>query len=164
MTAEMDAVSHGPKIPLVTPAVVIAEARTWLDVPVFHRGRTRAGGVDCLGLVICVGVAAGAVDAPDDPELEDYGRLPNPKRLVAGLDRRLVPIDKAEAGPADVLAFSWGLDGAPMHLAIMAEHRGRATIIHAFPLIVPQRVVEMSFAADWPPRLCAAWRYPRVTV
>lgn len=145
---------------MTTRDAIIAEARAWLDAPVFHRGRSRVGGVDCLGLVIGVGVGSGALVEPGSIDVPDYGQLPNPTRLVAGLARFMLAIDLADAGDGDVLAISWGARALPMHLAIRATYQGRATIIHAFPKARPARVVEMSFAGDWIERTCSAWRFP----
>lgn len=135
---------------------VAACARTWREVPIFHMGRTRAGGVDCLGLVICVGRELGLVG--QDAEAPGYyGRLPNPKRLVEGLDRFMDRTASAAIG--DVIALSWGANKLPMHLAILAQVAGRATIIHANPRLNRPRVVEMGYAGDWPRRACGSWRF-----
>lgn len=156
---------------MVSRADVVAEARSWKGVGIIHRGRTRKGGVDCLGLVIVTGVGSGAVDDPGaalEP-FEDYGRLPNPRRLVAGLDTFLTrACDTAK--PGDVLALHWGAAEMPMHLAILAEAEGRPSIIHAYPLVRPKRVLEVSYAGIWPNRLChdqatgrpLVWRFPKI--
>ena len=146
---------------MVTRAAVVAEARTWRDVPVRHMGRNREAGVDCLGLALLVGIGSGALVASID-EPDYYGRLPNPRRLVEGLARYMLPIALDQVGDGDVLALSWGLAGAPMHLAIRATWRERPTIIHGLALVRPPRVVEMGYAAEWPDRACSAWRYPRL--
>lgn len=147
-----------------TRAEIVAEARTWIDAPMHHRGRSRKGGVDCLGLVIGAGVGSGGMRDPDEANwrYRDYGRLPHPGRLVETLDHFLIRIDKADAGPADVLALSWGARDLPMHLAIVGEFQGRLTIIHAYPHVRPPRVIETTYAGDWVDRTCGAWRYPEL--
>jgi hypothetical protein len=45
-----------------------------------------------------------------------------------------------------------------MHLAILADAKGRATMIHALGDI--GRVVEHGFTAEWPGRVESWWRYP----
>src|ERR1700722_18125429 len=146
----------------VTRAAVVAEARTWKGVGVMHRGRTRAGGVDCLGLVMGAGIATGAVDDPGEASAwwKDYGRLPNPRHMRRALDESLVPIERAAMQPGDVVGFDWGVRGLLMHLAILADFKGRLMIIHAYPLTRPKRVVEVGYSADWPERYCAAWSFP----
>lgn len=160
MTASRAPVSHG----LVTRAAVVAEARTWLDVPVFHRGRTRKGGVDCLGLIIGTGVGSGAVADPNEAAQPwaEYSRVPNPRALLAGLADLMVPID--HAGDGDVVALSWGERDLAQHLAIFATFEGRRTIIHADPRARPARVVEVTYGSDWPGRACSLWRFPGMAV
>lgn len=149
---------------IVTPLDVVAEARSWLGVRLFHRGRTRAGGVDCLGLALAVGIGSGALDDPG-PAADrwmEYARLPNPRRLVEGLTAFMRPLDIDRAAPADVIALSWGAAGLPMHLAVLAGTLDQLTIIHAFPKA--KKVVEMGFRGEWPARTCSAWRFPNLTV
>lgn len=147
---------------MATADDVIWEARSLVGAPVIHRGRTRAGGVDCLGLIILSGVSAGVLDPPDEVNwpYAEYGRLPNPRRLVETLNHFLTPIDLKDAGPADVISISWGARDLPMHLAIRAEFEQRASMIHAYAVLRPPRVVEISYAGDWVERTCGAWRYP----
>jgi len=141
-------------------AMIEAEARTWVGVRVFHKGRTRAGGVDCLGLVMGVGLASGAISGPID--IPDYGRLPNPRTLIRAMDAHTVPIDKALAGPGDIAGISWGLHEAPMHLAVIVSRPGRLMIVHASP--EHGEVKETGFAGSWYARFCRAWRFPNVAV
>ena len=148
---------------------VQAVARTWIDTPVSHRQALKGVAVDCLHLMIETGVEADVLDRPsaDYSPLYEYGRLPNPKRLIAGLEAHLLPLRKDEWGSGDVVALSWGARDLPMHVAIMAEFKGRPTLIHAYPLLRIKgkpRVREMTFGADWPERACSFWRYPRLVV
>lgn len=149
---------------MVTRAEVIAEFRSWVDTPIYHRGRSRKGGVDCLGLMLGAGVACGALDDPCAGGVEPwgkYGRIPNPVVLVGFCDTLLLPCHTPR--PGDVIALSWGDRDAPMHLALLAAFEGRRTIIHAMPRTKPPRVLEMTYGADWPDRFCGAWSFPKVT-
>jgi hypothetical protein len=152
-----------------SPALVQAVARSWIDTPLLHRQALKGVAVDCLHLMIETGVEADVLDrpSPDYSPLYDYGRLPNPNRLIAGLEAHMLPLRKDGWGPGDVVALSWGARDLPMHVAIMAEFRGRMTMIHAYPLLKiagKRRVREMTYAADWPDRACSFWRYPRLVV
>lgn len=143
---------------------VIAEARSWIGTPCKHLGRAKGVGVDCLGLIEGVGLAAGVLEAADF--LADYGgyygRLPNPKRLVAGLERHLARIDPRERRSSDILLLAWGDDAQPMHLAILAYLSGRETMIHAHGRAKPPRVVEHGLVGEWarPGRCHGVFRYP----
>lgn len=120
-------------------------------------------GVDCLGLVYCVGIDAGGVADPGEPgeAFGYYGKLPNPRRLVEGLDALLVRIEPADRRAGDVGAFAMAGD-LPIHLAILAGVDGRETLIHADPRARPPRVVEHGFSPPWPERNRGWWRYPRL--
>jgi cell wall-associated NlpC family hydrolase len=150
---------------MTTRAQLVAEARTWCGVAVVHQGRTRAGGVDCLGLVMAVGQASGAVGPIAEPEY--YGRLPNSRRLVASLGAHLLELAQSPAAvlatvdDGDVVGLSWGKALHPMHLAIAATYDGRRTIIHADPR--QRRVVEVTFAGVWTARACGLWRWPNLS-
>lgn len=147
---------------MITPAQIMAEGRTWVDVPTFDKGRTRAGGVDCLGLILAVGLDTGAISGPIDVPV--YGKLPNPRTLIASMDAAMIRIEAQAAGDGDVISLAWGRAGHPMHLAILATYRGRRSMIHADPLA--GRVTEITFGGMWASRAkgCPAWRFPRLDV
>lgn len=145
---------------MTTPAEIVAEARAWCGAPLFHKGRSREGGVDCLGLVLVVGWATGAV--PGDVVIPDYAKLPNPRVLVAAMDAAARRLPFAVPGDGDIIGLSWGKRDHPMHLALMATLDGRRTIIHASPR--HGRVLETGFAGGWAASFCAAWRFPNLAV
>lgn len=158
-------------------AEIVAAARELVGVKLFHQGRTAAGGVDCLGVILVAGEASGAL--PGGLVIPDYGRLPNPHRLVANMDAaaiRLVDHDalsfepktpparqaQGEYDDGDILGMSWGLRGAPMHLGIATTFQGRRMIVQANPGL--QRVTEAGFAGAWSGAFCVAWRFPNLVV
>ncbi len=102
---------------------VIELARSFEGVRYRHQGRTRASGIDCLGLVALVGQGAGLTNYD---ELH-YGMLPDPANLLQKLRRYLVEIPFRETRPADILLLALH-SHEPQHLAILVEP-GR--IIHA---------------------------------
>ena len=138
-------------------AAVVAEARSWLGTPYAHRQQLRGHGVDCGGLVIAVGTATGLLrmKAADVPV---YGRLPNPRAIREVLERFLTPLDRP-LQDGDIGWFSWG-SADPMHLAIMATHNGRRTMIHAHA--TAGQCVEHGYAAEWPARLDTWWSFRRL--
>jgi cell wall-associated NlpC family hydrolase len=147
----------------VRPSAVLvqAEARKWVGTPVRFKGRTCGVSVDCIGLILGVGFAAGGLVVPPDEleHLERYGWLPNSVVLQDAMSRFMVPAF-GDWRPGDVGAFDWGARDLPMHLAIMADYGGRMTMIHANPLSKPKRVTEGAYGGCWPERLCGFWRYP----
>lgn len=151
---------------MVKAADVIAEARTWIDTPVRHLGRLKGVGVDCLGLVLMVGLETGAVQmTPEEIEPHRaYSRLPNSRRMRSALEQHLVVVE----GPhrdGDIGFFSWGDDRQGMHLAIMATSSdGRQMMIHANPSAKPPKVTEHGFDGFWVTRNSGHgfFRYPEI--
>jgi hypothetical protein len=152
-----------------TPAAVQAVGRTWINTPVKHRQQNKGVAVDCIHLIIGVGVEADVLDRPDPSysPLLDYGRLPNPKRLIAGLEEHMLRLGDDEWGPADVVALGWSKRELPMHVALLAQFRTRTTMIQAYPYLRidgEPRVREITYSADWPARAHSYWRFPRLVV
>lgn len=114
---------------------VVEEARTWLEVPWVHQGRSIYG-VDCAGLIVVVAKKLGLMDAKYDKT--------NYQRSTTGTDF-LKPFKELfdqkpilQARPGDIMLFR---DAAyPCHSTIVGERRGKITIIHANRLM--KKVVE----------------------
>lgn len=147
-------------------AAVVAEARTWVGTAFAHQAAEKGVGCDCGGLIRGVGVAAGVLEmtAEDWRPWAAYARAPNPRRMGEAMRLFLRRIRPSQALPGDVLWLQWRED-LPMHLAILADFKGRPSIIHAYSGAVSRdfpegRVVEHGYGAEWPARLHSAWRYP----
>lgn len=139
---------------------VVDEARTWVDTRYHHQARLKGVGVDCVGLIIGVGLAAGVLSTwtPENwKAFEAYGRLPNPARMGVAMRSYLTIIPPEVVADGDIGWFQWRED-LPMHLAIMATLDGRAMMIHANGLV--GRCVEHGFAGEWPDRVHSWWRFP----
>jgi len=140
---------------------VIAEAREWILTPFHHEQRCKGVGVDCTGLVIAVGEAAGASHF-DRRTLkgfwEFYGRRPNPEKMREALLAFLVPIPESEATIADIAWMHWG-DEMPIHLALRSEFDGREMLIHS---VVRYGVMEHGFQQEFRERVTEWWRYPAI--
>jgi cell wall-associated NlpC family hydrolase len=100
-----------------TRADVIAEARSWLDVPYVHQGRSRAG-VDCAGLVIVVARSLGLV-APDF-DVNGYARTPDGSSLLEICDALMTRIQLWQLRPGNVLVIRFGQE--PQHLGIVGDY------------------------------------------
>lgn len=134
-------------------ADVLAEARTWIDTPFHHQARVKGHGVDCAQLVVAVGVALGLMP-PLSSEETRYGRLPNPARMRAVIERYLDPV-RGMPRHGDVLFMGWSA-GRPMHLGILTDLHGRG-IIHA--LSDAGKVVETALPSSYEPRIDSWWQY-----
>ena len=145
---------------------VIAEARRWIGSPYVHQHRQRGHAVDCVGLVIGVGLAAEVLPTWT-PEAwaphASYGRAPNPAHMQKAIAKFLTPLDldPMVAAPDGSIAFMGWREDLPMHLAIMSTAPdGRRTMIHAYAHV--GAVVEHGFSEEWPGRVISWWSYPGI--
>jgi len=122
---------------------IVEVARTWLGVPFRHQGRNRLG-VDCGGLLICVGEEAGInVIHPDV-----YSMSPDPKLIEVAL---LSNCDKvSDMLPGDVLWFSFA--GEPRHVGLATD----IGVIHSWAK--SGKVVEHRLDSQWLSRLKGVYR------
>lgn len=139
---------------------IVREARRWVGTPYHHQASRRGTAVDCAGLIRGVGWKLGLMDLDDAAwiKLAHYGRQPNPTHMRKLLDQNLVAIERQPL-IGDVAWIEWR-KGLPMHLAILAELDGRATIIHAWS--EPGRVVEHTFDQDWQDKVAQWFEYQGV--
>lgn len=152
---------------LHTRDAIVLAARSWLGTKYRHQARAKGRGVDCVGLIIGVGLEAGVMEwTPEDFEpWRGYGRLPNPNKMREGLERFLRQKPQGEEPrPGDVAWFSWR-EGLPMHLGIYAVHEDAASGMPPRPMIIHAlgsvgSVVEHAFAGEWPERVESWWSYP----
>ena len=140
---------------------IVREAREWVGTKYMHQASVKGAGADCVGLIRGVGFATGVLPRRDDDwkRFNAYGRLPNPHRMKDGMNTFLVPIADGTEQIGDIAWLEWRAD-LPMHLAILAEHNGRRTLIHALSDF--RMVVEHGLTADWEARVSSWWRYPDI--
>ena len=140
-------------------AQIVAEARRWLGTPFHHQAALLGAGVDCVGLIRGVGVACDMVTVSDEDwrRFSHYGRVPSPRRMMEGMRLFLNEIQPGEELPGDIAWIQWR-EGIPMHLALLAEHNGRRTLIHSLSDF--GKVLEHGFTSEWKARVSSWWRYP----
>lgn len=136
---------------------VVRVARSFLDVPFHHMGRSRAG-MDCAGLLICVARELGFV--PQDFDVPNY--LPTPDGSMMGLcGLHMTHVDKMQAGDCVVVA----MDKEPQHLGILTDYRhGGFAIVHACNSrsCVPPRVIETRLMFSRAMKYVAAFKFPGI--
>jgi hypothetical protein len=144
---------------------ILAEARTWIGTPFRHQGATKAIAADCWGLVRRVGEACGVLEIQPEALAPFSGYPPHPSAdFVRSLaEAFLLPTDEPRAGDVALLGS---------HMAILAEFKGRATLIHAkgsgdgaryyASRQAAERVVEHGFRPPWPGLVTGWYRYPGV--
>jgi cell wall-associated NlpC family hydrolase len=134
-------------------AVVLATARSFLDCPWKHQGRTRRG-IDCLGLVA---LSVGAVRPVQDRR--GYGRTPYNRQLRASLIEQLgLPVD--DLRPGDVVTMRW--TGEENHVAIVCDHPEGLGLIHCYARApggrAGGRVIEHRIDDHWRKLIMEAFR------
>lgn len=148
---------------MVTRADIATQARSWLETPFHHQGRTRGVGCDCGGLVGGVAVALGIVPADwwqttFDPIFGGYDSQPSHGTLQRVCESFMV---RHHGAPdvGDVLLMRFGAE--PQHLAIVADYRhGGLSMVHA--LAASKKVVEHRLDATWRGRVVRVYRMPGV--
>lgn len=143
---------------MTTGQDVVVAARAMIGTPWRHQGRSAATGVDCIGLVVLVGVAAGLIPASADRT--DYAREPDRRRLLEMLDAaaiRVLPVTARR--PGDIVTCR---DSAtyPCHVGIFTG----GGVIHASAL--HRQTIEESWTDDgphsWTGKLIAVHRLPHL--
>lgn len=140
----------------VRPEDVVREARALLGVPWVHQGLDPAFGIDCRGLLLCVGRALGY-----EPKTypATYRRRSPAEELRAALNEEMDEIAFEDLREADVVLIRLPRDTDARHVGIIAHGLYERTIIHAFePKRGGGRVLEEPFRR-WLPYVVAAYRW-----
>lgn len=103
-------------------------ARSCLGTPYHHQGRLPGVGMDCIGLLVYSGKAAGKL--PLDLDVTGYPRYPDGKLLIHHLDANLDRVHPDDMRPSDAVCVAY--DRFPQHVGILGEYRhGGLSMIHA---------------------------------
>lgn len=124
---------------------IVECGRSYLDVKWRHQGRSRAAGVDCAGLLICVGRDVDLLDRGFD--ITGYRRTPDGRTLMEALQAHAEQKGFDDLRPGDFVLMR-GLDVQwPTHMGILSEVQGQPYLIHAW--MQPDKVVETAFSGSW---------------
>jgi cell wall-associated NlpC family hydrolase len=130
----------------------VALARTYIGTPFRHQGRTPGHGLDCIGVMVCIGRELGLFDY----DLPHYPRLPHgdmallPHVARAGFR----PLTICAAQPGDVLVFR--VLREPQHVALLTD----CGVLHAW--LQAGAVVEHRLEPFWQSRMVGAFAFPNV--
>lgn len=145
--------------PELTPAAIVAEARSWIGTPYRHQASVKGIGCDCLGLVR--GVWRGCIGREPElppPYAPDWAEARGEETLAAAAFRHLVEVPREGFGGGDVLLFRWRAGFVAKHAAIATRD---GAMIHAHD---GAAVCEVALSPWWRRRLAYAFRFPGVTV
>lgn len=135
------------------------EGRKWVGTPYQHQARVLGAGVDCVQLLLAVGLPTGAMVLDDEfarnKEWHNYSRTPNPRALMAFCDRYLHRIPKESFKLADILVFAWR-PHMPQHFGIVSSWEPKR-MIHAYSSV--QWCAEHSFDHEWKDRHVASYTW-----
>jgi len=116
---------------------IVKAAKCYIGTPFVHQGRSR-NGIDCIGLIICVGKDLGLTNY----DYVAYERSPDRHIFMNELRSNLVHKYLQERQPGDILTFA--LPRYPCHVGIYC---GSNLIIHA--LFTRGMVVEHHLDERW---------------
>ena len=130
---------------------VVEEARSWIGVPYRHQGRTRAHGVDCLGLIVVVSHALGL----SDYDTNNYRRDTIHATFLSTFRQEMQPVPIPERSEGDVLIFRQ--KRFPCHCGILTMKNGVEHFIHAYGR--RKGVFEEALPGEWQRRLTHCFRF-----
>lgn len=114
----------------ITRKEVVHTARAYLGLPFVHQGRSKQTGVDCVGLLVCMGQDFGY---PDLQDAEAYRRIPsaNVIRSILSVNCDEIPMEEAREG--DIYLMRLG-GRKPRHASVLCfdqRYGDEPCIIHA---------------------------------
>jgi cell wall-associated NlpC family hydrolase len=138
---------------------VVSQARKYRNVRFKHQGRT-IGGLDCVGLILRVGVDLSLLPTEllpvgDGCLVPAYNARPHP-RLFALVARHGDSVPLEHAAPGDVLILHFDTpEKKPEHIVIKTD----CGIIHVHPGSSITRITEHSIDQEWQRRILCAFRF-----
>lgn len=145
----------------MTREQIVSAARAYLGTPYLHQGRVGGsnGGIDCVGLGVCVAWDVGA--KPRAWNITGYRRLPDGHSLMRHLRENMRDeVSEKEMQPGDMIVLAW--DRFPHHVGILGDyHLGGLSLIHANNNT--GRVDEQRLVLSDKARFVAAFRFPGVS-
>ncbi len=146
---------------MATREEIVAEARSWIGTRFHHQARIKGVGVDCINLIIGVGMALDLGESKfnwdDHPEYHGYGKSPNGTLLIEGCERFMKRIDRRDAKPGDILIMKFVEE--PQHFVMVTEV-DPTYIVHAYAQM--RKVVEHRYDEAWRARTVAAYRFHKI--
>jgi NlpC/P60 family putative phage cell wall peptidase len=146
----------------VTRAVVVAEARTWVNTPFRHQGRIKGMACDCVGLILGAAADLGLVDRLGVPFLAtdnaNYSAQPLDKFVHEEAQRRLIEKPIEEMADGDIVTLR--VPSIPCHVAICSTVNGVRYIVHAYAS--NEKVVENIMDEKWTKRIEGCFSFPGV--
>lgn len=144
---------------------VVSKAREYVGTPFRHQARVKGlrGGIDCIGLVMCVGEDLGlhytdgaAITRSDYTQ---YAAMPVDSFVHEECCRRLVRKDKKALAPGDIVTMK--VPYQPCHAGILTGTPNSLSMVHAYNSGT-EKVVEHLLDEKWLSRIVGVFSYPGV--
>lgn len=151
---------------MTTRAQVQEKAREFIGTPFKdqHRMKGKRGGVDCVGIVLCVAEELG-ISYTDTQEMRgsdyiNYSAQGLNSFVLTECEKRLIqkPIMQMKAGDVVVMR----VPDIPCHAGILAERDGQLYLIHALNAEGVGKVTEHILDFKWRRRICGVFEYPGI--
>ena len=145
-------------VPTITPADIVAAARSWLGTPYHHQAAVKGVGCDCLGLVrgVYEELYGRSAETPP-PYSRDWAEASATETMIEAARRHLTPIGLDEAGQGDIVIFRLRPGAMAKHAAILT---GEGRMIHAME---GAPACEVHISCWWRRRMATAFRFPERT-
>jgi cell wall-associated NlpC family hydrolase len=139
---------------MVDSKQIVQAARSLINTPYQHQGRTAQKGLDCLGVVILTAKIAGVIDR--DFDFLGYSRSGN-GLLQVEIERYCAEWTELTEGAIAL----FDLDGRPNHCAVISKSSSVFNIIHAYENA--GRVREHELIPWWANRIEKIYAFPGVS-
>ena len=136
---------------------IIAMAKEWCGTPYHHQQSKKAVGCDCLGLVRGVYEEVYQTKIKNIPPYSrDWADISQTETLIDAAGKYLIPKEKEERCPSDVLIFRFRKWMIAKHAGIMVSP---TTMIHA---IEGAAVTEVHLGPWWQRHIAAVFAFPSI--
>jgi len=137
---------------------IVTTARGWISTPYVHQAATRGAGCDCLGLIRGVWAeVSGSALIKVPPYTPDWSEPQGDEALWRAASDRLIPKQRCDAAPGDVVLFRMRQGAVAKHVGLQAQTGEYPTFIHAYQ---GHGVLENALSAPWQRRLVARFAFP----
>ena len=140
---------------------IIDTARSYLGTRFRHQGRTRAEGLDCLGLLLAIAQDIGVTWQADIGAMHEdrgYSHMPCTTELRRGLELSLIAKPTEAMQITDIVLLC--VQGRAQHLGILARYADSddRSLIHAYA--PARKVVEHRLDDAWRQAICGVYGLP----
>lgn len=136
-----------------TPDDIITTARTLINTPYRHQGRTPGVGLDCIGAIVLTAYLLGLSEEILGPT--NYSR-DSSNSLEIGLATYCS--ERSRISPGAIALIK--LDEIPYHCGIITDYQGGLGLLHAYENV--GRVREHSLIPWWENKIYKLYHFPKV--